>query len=213
MRSHSGHDRGVREILPGLFHWTTVHPKIRIEVSSYYVLEPGVLIDPLAPAEGLDWFAAHREPEHVILTNRHHYRHSDRFAEAFGCRIWCAEAGLHEFAKGEAVEGFMPGHVFPGGIESHAVGVLCPDEIALRIPIGAGALAAADGVVRDGSGPLTFVPDPLIADTREEVARIQTGLKSAYAALLDLEWDHLLLAHGDPWIGGAKAALRTFVTG
>ncbi len=50
----------MREILPGLFHWTAVHPKIRIEVSSYYLPEAGVLLDPLLPAEGLEWFRGRR---------------------------------------------------------------------------------------------------------------------------------------------------------
>ena len=38
-----------REILPGLFHWTTAHPKIRIEVSTYWLADPKVLLDPLLP--------------------------------------------------------------------------------------------------------------------------------------------------------------------
>jgi hypothetical protein len=201
----------VREILPGLFHWTALHPKIRIEVSSYYVLDPGVLLDPLLPPEGLEWFAKQRSPDHVILTNRHHYRHSARFAEAFGCTVWCRKEGLHEFTHGEQVEAFSAGHVFTGGIESHPIGVLCPDETALRIPVAEGVLAVADGVVRDGEGPLSFVPDALIADTRAEAERVKKGLKAAYARLLELDWDHLLLAHGTPWIGGAKNALRAFV--
>jgi hypothetical protein len=64
----------MREVLPGLFHWTAVHPEIQIEVSSYYVAGSGVLLDPLIPAEGLGWFRAHATPRHVILTNRLHYR-------------------------------------------------------------------------------------------------------------------------------------------
>ena len=46
----------------GFVHWTMSHPKIKIAVSSYYVVEPRVLIDPLIPDEGLDWFRRHGEP-------------------------------------------------------------------------------------------------------------------------------------------------------
>lgn len=197
----------MKEILPGVFHWTTVHPKIKIEVSSYYVVAAGVLLDPLIPAEGLDWFRQHGEPRHVILTNRHHYRHSAEFERAFGCSVWCNAAGLHEFTHGEDVRGFEPGKCFAGGIASHAVGVLCPDETALLIPGAEPALAVADGVVRDGDGPLTFVPDFLLGD---DPAAVKQGLKQAYGRLLALDFDHLLVAHGLPWIGGAKAALREF---
>ena len=151
-RSSSGHDVCMREILPGLFHWTAIHPKIKIEVSSYYVLEHGVLLDPLVPPEGFDWFRARRTPELVILTNRHHFRHCAEFQGAFGCTVWCNAEGMNEFQAGEKVEPFAVGHVFPGGIESHPVGAICSDETALRIPVPEGALAVADGVVRDGVG-------------------------------------------------------------
>ncbi len=209
-RSSSGHDVCMREILPGLFHWTAIHPKIKIEVSSYYVLEHGVLLDPLVPPEGFDWFRARRTPELVILTNRHHFRHCAEFQGAFGCTVWCNAEGMNEFQAGEKVEPFAVGHVFPGGIESHPVGAICSDETALRIPVPEGALAVADGVVRDGEGPLAFVPDSLLGDDPQDVKR---GLKAAYRPLLALEFDHLLLAHGHPWVGGAKRALRRFVDG
>ena len=198
----------MREIVPGLFHWTALHPKIRIEVSSYYLEAAGVLLDPLIPAAGLDWFRTHGEPRHVLLTNRHHYRHSAEFAEAFGCTVWCNEEGMHEFSHDEKVQAFRVGDVLPGDIESHEVGVLCPDETALRLPVEGGALAVADGVVRDEDGPLTFVPDSLIGKEPEKVKR---GLKAAYARLLALSFDHVLLAHGQPWVGGAKQALRRFL--
>jgi hypothetical protein len=36
----------MKEILPGLFHWTTFHERIRQEVSSYYYEPPRALIEP-----------------------------------------------------------------------------------------------------------------------------------------------------------------------
>ncbi len=196
------------EILPGLFHWTAVHPEIQIEVSSYYVEAPGLVLDPLIPAEGLEWFHDHTPPRHVLLTNRLHYRHSREFADAFGATISSTDKGLHHFSPDQSVHGFRVGERLPGGIETYEVGVLCPDETAVRIPIGGGVLAIADGVIRMGDGPLAFVPDFLLGDDPETIKK---GLKAAYARLLDLEFDHLLFAHGNPWIGGGYDALRTFV--
>jgi len=196
----------VKEIVPGIVHWTTVHPGIRQEVSSYWLREERVLIDPLVPAAGLDAFDP--APEHVVLTNRHHYRDSGKFARRFGCVVRCVETGMHEFTHGEKVEPFRFGDVLAGGIEAVEIGVLCPDETALLIPRGEGAVAVADGVVRRGDGPLGFVPDPLLGD---DPPSIKAGLKRAYRKLLDRGFDHLLLAHGHPWIGGAKRALREWV--
>jgi hypothetical protein len=198
----------MREILPGLFHWTAVHPEIQIEVSSYYVVQAATLLDPLIPAEGLDWFRDREPPRHVILTNRLHYRHSREFAAAFGCEIRTNAVGIDHFSPDQRVHGFRIGQRLPGDIETHEVGALCPDETALRIPMEGGVLAIADGVIRHGDGPLTFVPDVLLGDDPEA---IKQALKAAYARLLELEFDHILFAHGDPMIGGGSSTLRGFV--
>ena len=196
----------MKEILPGIFHWTNVHPRIHIEVSSYYLAEEAVLIDPLAPPEGLDGFAP--PPKNILLTNRHHYRDSGRFQEKFDTEAWCVESGLHEFKAGEKVKGFRFGDTLPGGIRSLEVGVICPDETAFLLGREGGVLAVADGVVRQAEGPLGLVPDEYLGDNPEEV---KTGLKAAYGRLLQHDFDHLLLAHGAPWVGGAHAALQEFV--
>lgn len=196
----------MKEIGPGIHHWKAPHPKIKIEVSSYYVESAATLVDPLEPAEGVEWFEARRKPEQVVLTNRHHYRHSDRFAEAFGCSVLCSEPGLHEFSDGREVEGFAFGDQLAEGITAHEVGAICPDEAALHIEFGGGFLAIADGLINyDGLG---FVPDNLIGDDPEAV---KEGLRDSYRRLLSLEFDGLLLAHGDPIVPGGKETLRRFV--
>ncbi len=209
-----------REILPGLWHWTASHPKIGIDVSSYWVAHARVLLDPLIPfGAGLAWLREHGPPEHVILTNRHHWRHCTEIGAEFGCPVWCNETGLHELegVEGrERVRSFRAGELLPAGIESHEVGFLCPDETALRLVLEGGepCLAVADGVVRNGGkgdGPLMFVPDFLIADEADEVARVKRDVRGAYQRLLDLEWDALLLAHGQPLARGGKEALARFV--
>jgi hypothetical protein len=52
----------MREIGPGIHHWTAVHPKIQIEVSSYYLEPAAALIDPLEPPEGIEWSGAGPSP-------------------------------------------------------------------------------------------------------------------------------------------------------
>ena len=210
-----------RKILPGLFHWTSSHPKIGIDVSSYLLSDVRVLLDPLLPVGGLDWLRRDGPPEHVVLTNRHHWRHSSELVKAFDLSVWCNERGLDEVAKepgADHVRGFRAGDVLVGGIESHQVGVLCPDETALRFAAldGTECLAVADGVVRFGKsgigdGPLGFVPDGLIADDADDVERVKRGLRDAYRRLCDLEWSTLLLAHGLPLVGDGRERLRRFV--
>ncbi len=198
------------EILPGVWQWTALHERIRLEVSSYRLAD-GTLIDPMLPTDGVAWFAEHGPPGAILLTNRHHYRHSGDFVAAFGCSVHCHRAGLHEFTHGEVVEPFEFGDALPGGTIAHEIGAICPEETALLIPA-ARAVAIADGIVRFGApdAPLAFVPDFLLGDEPEPV---KAGLLAAFGRLLDeAEFDHLLLAHGGPVIDG-RAELERFVAG
>ncbi len=202
----------MKEILPGVFHWTTFHQGIQAYVHSYYIsaTDPAVLIDPRVPAQGLEWFAAHAAPQHIYLTNRHHYRHSDRFAVRYGAQVWCHKDGLHEFTRGEKVKAYSHGKELPGGILALKVGVLCPEETALYLPLHGGILCIGDAMVRS-RGKLGFVPDEYMGDDPQGVKR---GLRRVFLKhLREREFDHLLFAHGAPWIGGARRGLGTFLKG
>jgi hypothetical protein len=195
------------EIAPGLWHWTAVRERIGMEVSSYYLEPERVIVDPMIPPEGLDWFAGHGAPERAVLTNRHHDRDAWRLHEAFGCTVHCIRNGLHEIEGRGPVDAFDFGDELPGGIQAYEVGAICPDETALYIPRHR-ALAVADGVVRWRRGDeLQFVPDSLMDDPDET----KQQLRDAYRRLLGLDFDLLLLAHGDPVTAGARNALRAFV--
>jgi hypothetical protein len=190
----------MQEIAPGITHWMARHPKIGTDVSSYWLPDLAVLIDPLAVPDEVD------SVDEIILTNRHHRRDSLEAAERFGTPVRVPRAGMHDWEGDEPVEPYDPGERFAhGAIIAHEVGAICPDECALHVPE-VSALAVADGVIRYG-GQLGFVPDKLM-DEPEETKR---GLRDAYAALADeLEFDNLLVAHGTPLVGGAREQLRAF---
>ncbi len=162
----------MEEIAPGIWHWTARHPRIKIDVSTYYLPAERVLIDPLVPSEGLDWFVehgpAHRRAadEPPPLPGRAH-----GLCERFGVAVHCVREGMHEFTGGEQVEPFDFGDELPGGVIAHEVGAICPDETALYVPA-RGALALADGAVRwESRGPLAFVPDRLMDEPARDEGR------------------------------------------
>jgi hypothetical protein len=198
----------MEEILPGVFHWTAVHPRIRIPVHSHFLREDATLLDPmLPPDEGIDWFEENGRPEQIVLTIRHHWRESERFVDEFGCRVLCHRAGLHEFEDDDRdVEGFEFGDRLAPRVTAQEVDAISPDDAALHIEVDAGVLAFADGIIHMGED-IGFVPDAYM-DEPEETKR---GIVAAVGRLLDLEFDHLLFAHGDPIVGGGKAALERFV--
>ena len=198
----------IEEIFSGVHHWTALHKGIGTEVHSYYVPESAALIDPMEPAEGLDWFEEHGRPERILLTNRHHYRDSGRFADRFGCRVLCHRAGLHEFEGGAAVDPFSFGDEVAPGITAEEVAAITPEETALYVERADGALSFADGLIRHDRGALGFVPDSLLGDDPEGV---KDGLRTSFGRLLELHFDNLLFAHGPPLVGGGKQALREFL--
>ena len=201
----------MNELLPDLFGWTAFHEGIEMDVSSYFVGgEAATLVDPKLPEGGVEAIEAIGHPQAIVRTNRHHLRDSERLAEAFACPVLCHEDGLHEFSDGNpSVTGFGFGDELRPGVEALEVGAITPEETALHIDVGAGALAFADGIIRYG-GEIGFVPDSLLGDDPEAVKR---GVRDAVRRLLGRDFDTVLFAHGDPIIGGGKRALEHFVEG
>ena len=188
----------MQELLPGLFHWYAIHPNHGMQVSCHHVGGSGTAIDPLLPDEGIEWFDDHR-PQRVVLSTRHHLRHAEQIAERFDCPILAHEDGLHEFEDGPRVEGFAFGDHLAPDVTALTMDAISPDDTALRIDVGEGALLFADSVINHGG--LRFVPDSLIGNEPEGVKR---KIKERVSALLDEDFDHLLFAHGDPIVGGGK---------
>ena len=200
------------EILPGIYHWTAVHPNIGMKVSSYWLDDAGVLIDPLAPPDvGIEWFADRpAPPSAIVLSNRHHYRHSGELAARYGCPVLCVSAGMHEFTHGEPVSAFEPGETLPGGLLAFEIGAICPDDMALYLA-SARAIWFADGLVRGGPRrELGFVPDSLMDDPP---GTKQGLLESFERALRELDFENVLLAHGGPVIGDGRAQLEALIRG
>jgi hypothetical protein len=197
----------MEEVLPGVHHWTAEHPRLGIEVSCHFVAGSATAIDPLLPDEGMGWFEHHR-PARVVLSNRHHLRHSELLADAFGCPILCHESGLHEFANGPQVRGFSFGDRIADDVTALEMDAICPDDTVLRIDAGGGALLFADSLIHYGE--VGFVPDNLIGDGAE---RVKDQIRARAGELSLGECDNLLFAHGGPLIGGGREALRAVAEG
>ena len=201
----------MQELAPDVLRWTAFHEGIGAEVSSLFVAgEAATLIDPMLPGGGIEEIARLGTPQAIVLTNRHHLRHSERLVEAFACPILCHEAGLHEFAGGgPEVTGFRFGDTLRPGVEALELDAICAEETTLAIAAGGGVLAFADAIIRYG-GRIGFVPDYLLGDDAEQVKR---DIRTALARLLERNFDTLSFAHGEPVLTGGKEALERFLAG
>jgi hypothetical protein len=190
----------MQELTPGIRHWTAVHPNLDQPVSSYWLPGLRVLLDPLEVPDEVE------DVEEIVLSNRHHKRSAFEARERFGAVLRVPRLGLYDFADDDPVEPYDFGEPLAGGaITPHQVTELWPDDGALHIP-SLQALAIADTVVnyRDR---LELVPDHLMGDPPAERRAIRAGLGRLAA---DLEFEHLLVAHGEPLVGDGRERLREF---
>lgn len=194
----------MEEIIEGVFHWKAIHPNTGSEAACHFVPGSRTAIDPLLPAEGIEWFEEHGV-ERIVLSTRHHLRHAPEIAQRFNCPILCHESGLHEFEDGPTVAGFAFGDRLADDVVALEMDAISPDDTALRIEHGGGALLFADSVVNRGS--LGFVSDSLIGEDPEGV---KEKILARCRELLDERFEHLLFAHGDPLVGGGRPALQAF---
>ena len=187
----------------GIRHWTAEHPNLGIDVSSYWLPDLGVLLDPIAVPADVE------NVMEIVLSNRHHRRDAFEAHERFGAPVRVPRVGLHEFADDDPVEPFDFEEPLAGGaITPYQVTELWPDDCVLHIP-SVNALAIADAVVhyRD---ELEFVPEQFMDDPEAEKSSIRAGL-ARLAEQLDFE--HLLVAHGAPIAGEGRDRLREFAAG
>ena len=191
------------EIAPGIRHWKATHPNLGIEVSAYWLPELKLLLDPIAVPDEVEGV------EHILLSCRHHVRDSLEAAERFGATVRAPVTGMHDFGDDGPVQPYDFGEPLAGGaVMAHQVGGLSPDETGLHIPP-VGALSIADGAIRYGE-ELGFVPEQYMDDPEKDKADIRRGLGELAERL---DFDVLLLAHGEPMASGGREALRRFAQG
>jgi hypothetical protein len=206
----------VKEILDGVFRWELPHPDWTPDeaeggqgwervVASHLVdtADGPVLIDPLVADDGweaLDRALDGRTPD-VLLTLFWHTRSTPAVLNRYpGAVAWAHEPtiGLVRERRAEP-RTFVVGDALPGGIE--AINVMRAYEVAFLVPRQR-ALVVGDvllGAPHGGARPLP--PSWYRGDYEELLAKLR-------AVLLPLEFDHLLLAHGEPVLDGGHEAVE-----
>lgn len=200
---------GFAEVTDGVLDWSAKHPNIGQIVHSAYLPGPRVAIDPV----GADWLgdaiADRGGLDRILLSNRHHRRACEDLAARFGASVHAPAPGMHEFGPDTSIQPYEWGDELAPGVVAYELGGICPDDGALHLApgdYGVGAIVIADSVIR-WDGELAFVPDSLMDDPEETKA----GTLRALEGLLDLDFDALLLAHGEPAASGGKQELRDFI--
>jgi hypothetical protein len=194
----------MEELTPGIRHWSGRHPNIGWEVSSYWLPGLKVLLDPLHVPDEVD------QIDEIILSNRHHKRSAFEARERFDAVLRIPRTGMHDYSPDDPVEPYEYGEPLVGGaITAHLVTELWPDDGVLHIP-SLEALEIADTVMHYGD-ELSLVPENLMGDDPEaDREGILGGLRRLSA---ELDFKHLLFAHGTPIANEGHERLDAFLGG
>lgn len=206
----------VRELAPGLWRWTALHPEWTPdadwdqEVGCLYLETAAsvILIDPLVPGEPssretfLDRLDAdverHGKPVSILLTVWWHERSTGELAERYGAEVWANAEGGRSRTETPVTHPFATGDVLPGGligIDAQRVG-----ETLYWLPEQR-ALVSGDIFLGDGEGGVRICSQSWLGDVSYR------ELKLALAGLLDLPVEMVLVAHGEPVLEDGLTAL------
>jgi hypothetical protein len=186
----------VRDVAPGLWLWRQPHPAWEegsdweAEVASFAVESRGeaVLLDPLAPPPGARAVWDRIEalaPRTVVVLKPDHTRDVDLFVRWYRATGYGPQLYFRDGVPDTELELVQPGDELPGGLRALHDG-RGTQETPLHLPeqgalVFADALAAVDGTLRVWHTPW-----------HEE--RVLPALR----ALLDLDFEHVLVSHGEP---------------
>jgi glyoxylase-like metal-dependent hydrolase (beta-lactamase superfamily II) len=209
----------VRELAPGLWRWTALHPDWtpaaskggegwEQEVGCVYLETAAavILIDPLVPGEPaaretfLEQLDAdverHGKPVSILLTVSWHERSAHELAERYGADVWANETGTD--ADTPVTSPFAPGTALPGGVIG--IDVQVAEETIYWLPEQR-ALVPGDALLGDGDGGLRVCPESWLGEATQAELRVQLH------GLLDLPVELVLVSHGEPVLADGRAAL------
>ena len=186
----------LRDVAPGLWLWRQPHPQWEEgadwepEVASFAVQSRGVgiLLDPLAPPPGARDVWARIDalaPRAVVVLKPDHVRDVDLFVRWYGADAYGPQLFWRDDVPRTELQPVQPGDELPGGLQARYDGrgtaetpVYLPEQRAL---VFADGMTAPGGVLRVWATPWH-----------------EQRTLPALRALLELDFDLVLVSHGEP---------------
>jgi hypothetical protein len=209
----------MQQLTEGLWRWTARHPEwhpgdFGAEVACFAARagDTTLLIDPLLPPdpapvlEAIDEALAERLA--ILITIPYHVRSSEelwkRYAKRAETTIHGHPAAAKRLADRTAFRDIDPGTPLPAGVTAHTIGKPRRYEMPLHLP-SHGALVFGDAVVESSGDLKVWAHDKIDA----KVERFyRERFNPTVEPLLELDFDSVLVTHGQPLMEGGKEALR-----
>ena len=208
----------LERLTPDIHRWTARHPEwhpgeFGSEVASF-ALRAGdetLLIDPLLPPEPdavLDLIERELgERLAILVTIPYHVRSSEelrsRFRGQVETTIWGHRASRKRLADGAGFRAYEPGDALPGGASAHRIGKPRRYETPLHLAshralVFGDAVAEVDGELRVWSERRV---------DQEVSAFYHERFNPTLEPLLELDFDRVLVTHGEPRLKDAREEL------
>jgi hypothetical protein len=210
----------MEKLTEGLWRWTARHPEwhpgeFGAEVASFAAQagDDTLLIDPLLPPERDEVLQTIEgtlgDRLAILITIPYHVRSAEelwqRYRKDAETTIHGHAAAAKRLQDRSAFREIKPGVPLPGGVTAHTIGKPRRYEMPLHLP-SHDALAFGDAVAEADGRLVVWSSDQVDA----KVERFyRERFNPTLEPLLELEFDSVLVTHGQPLLGGAKRALRT----
>jgi hypothetical protein len=210
-----------KKLAKGLWRWTERHPEwhpgeFGREVACFAVDAGGedlLLIDPLLPEDPAPVFELMdevlRQRLTLLVTIPYHVRSAEEIRRRYRRQAKTTIRGHAAAAKRlEDRTGFREiesGAELPGGVTAHRIGNPVRQETPLHLP-SHGALVFGDAVV-EVDGGLRVWSDRRVDDKVERFYRER--FNPTLEPLLDLDFERVLVTHGEPVMQSGKDELRS----
>ncbi|MEA2406081.1 MAG: Metallo-beta-lactamase superfamily [Thermoleophilaceae bacterium] len=209
----------MHRLREGLWRWTARHPEwhpgqFGAEVACFAAQagETTLLIDPLLPPdpapviEVVDAVLGRRLA--ILITIPYHVRSSEQLWQRYKGDAETTIHGHRACAKRledtSAFTAIEPGAELPGGATAHTIGKPRRYEMPLHLP-SHGALVFGDAVVEHEGALKVWAHDKV----DKKVERFyRERFAPSVKTLLELDFDSVLVTHGEPVLQGGKEALR-----
>ena len=209
----------MEELTQGLWRWTARHPEwhpgeFGAEVACFAAQaeDTTLLIDPLLPSDPSSVLAviddAVADRLAILITIPYHVRSAEelwmRYRNNAETTIHGHPAASKRLEDRSAFRAIEPGTPLPGGVTAHTIGKPRRYETPLHLPSHE-ALVFGDAVAESGGRLVVWSSERIDA----KVERFyRERFNPTLEPLLELDFDNVLVTHGQPILGGGKDALR-----
>lgn len=195
----------MKEIVDGIFTWSRFSEPHGYDFNGHLVRHPdgNICIDPVEPPAGILDEIAREGAARIVLSNRNHSRASNLVRARTGARTAIhPDDAAHARDQGTEIDDEITVGATIGPFEAVAAVGKSPGEVALFWPARR-ILIVGDAIVGDPPGACKLLPERVMDDP----ARLRESVR----ALLDLDFDTILVGDGVSILTDARTRVRELV--